>query len=315
MAQGDKADASRAAIARLQTSLDQLRAELGRVAELAQRDLERRMAQLETDLEAADHVVRRLTDELDGCDEEDYASVSEELDSAREERSRLAFRLSEVRDAFRPFSRRSRELEDVLRRALPAATSRLAALAHAISGYESLRVPDGGAGPMGFSDSKGREAVSGTVSTHQSASNAYSAGPVDPRRPDSLMAVPLPAGFEWVMLDDIRRDDDLRPDETFHKGVTEQDMAAGLGKLASYVLPRLRFVQGADSDLFRAFDRGRGWDYPNGVQKIFEVFFGTDSIVLSPSPDGQGYGVTNGRHRIHVARLEGWTALPAKVIR
>ncbi len=315
MAQGGRADASRSAVERLQTSLDQLRAELGRAAELARRDLERRMAALEAALEASDREVGRLSDELDCCDEDDYAAVNEQLEAAREERGRLWFRLSEARDASRPFSRRDRELEDLLRRALPAATSRLGVLAEAIAGYESLRVPDGGAGPTRFSVPKRGGVVAGGVGAHKSAPDVYAPGSVDPRHRASLTAVPIPAGFEWVMLDDIRREDDLRPDETFHKGVTEQDMAAGLRKLASSVLPTLKSMKGANSDLFRAFDRGRGWDYANGVQKIFEVFFGAESIVLTRSPDGLGYGVTNGRHRIHLARLEGWAALPAKVIR
>jgi hypothetical protein len=87
-------------------------------------------------------------------------------------------------------------------------------------------------------------------------------------------------------------------------------MREGTQRLDEVVLPAVR--GGAGGDHFAAMDAQRGLDYEHGYQRVYDAFFGTDSLRLDARADGT-YGVTNGYHRIHVARELGLRTLPARI--
>ena len=130
---------------------------------------------------------------------------------------------------------------------------------------------------------------------------------------DALTQLPLPSGFRWVSLEHISRRDDLGADEGFKK-VNESDMRRGFGTLRRQVLPFLESHPEANSHSFLEADGYTPEGAPKPRQQVYEAFFGQGAIALDgPSPDGI-FSVTNGRHRIKVARDLGWTAVPVSII-
>lgn len=89
-------------------------------------------------------------------------------------------------------------------------------------------------------------------------------------------------------------------------------MREGTQRLDEVVLPAVR--NGADGEHFAAMDAQRGLGYEHGYQRVYEAFFGDDCLRLDARPDGS-FGVTNGYHRIHVARELGLRSLPARISR
>jgi hypothetical protein len=76
------------------------------------------------------------------------------------------------------------------------------------------------------------------------------------------------------------------------------------------VLPAVR--RGAGGEDFARMDAERGLDYEHGYQRVYEAFFGDDSLRLDARAGGT-YGVTNGYHRIKVAAELGLRTLPARI--
>ncbi|HWA54786.1 MAG TPA: hypothetical protein VG816_11480 [Solirubrobacterales bacterium] len=97
--------------------------------------------------------------------------------------------------------------------------------------------------------------------------------------------------------------------ESFQK-TSYATMREGTQRLDEVVLPAVK--RGADGDYFARLDAERGLDYEHGYQRVYDAFFGSDSLRLDARADGR-YGVTNGYHRIHVARKLGLRTLPARI--
>jgi len=68
------------------------------------------------------------------------------------------------------------------------------------------------------------------------------------------------------------------------------------------------------SSYFSRLDRQAGRSYEEGLQRVYEAFFGADHIRLSRFKGSQLWGIDNGRHRIQIARDLGWKFIPAKTI-
>jgi hypothetical protein len=89
-------------------------------------------------------------------------------------------------------------------------------------------------------------------------------------------------------------------------------MRDGVQRLDEVILPAVK--GGAGHDYFAAMDAQRGLSHERGYLRVYEAFFGDDSLRLDANPGG-GYTVTNGYHRIYVARELGLQTLPARVSR
>lgn len=129
---------------------------------------------------------------------------------------------------------------------------------------------------------------------------------------DAIVRFSLPAGFRWVSLEHISRRDDLGPKEGFSK-VSENDMRRVFGTLRRQLLPYLQLHMEANAGTFREIDGLTAAGIPKARQLAYEVFFGDGAIVLDWFEAYAAFSVTNGRHRIKVARDLGWPAVPARV--
>lgn len=92
--------------------------------------------------------------------------------------------------------------------------------------------------------------------------------------------------------------------------VSHSEMVEGFIKLQRVVRPSVE--QGADGDYFSRMDQEQGLDYQHGYQRVYDAFYGDSAIRLGKVDDN--YDVTNGYHRLAVARELGFKTVPARVI-
>lgn len=87
------------------------------------------------------------------------------------------------------------------------------------------------------------------------------------------------------------------------------EMRRGLFSLEEKVLPAVS--RGAVGDDFSQLDQRRALGYADGFRRIYDSFFG-DGAILLDWHDGS-FHVTNGYHRLQIARELGWKTIPARV--
>lgn len=117
-------------------------------------------------------------------------------------------------------------------------------------------------------------------------------------------------GIQYVPVDKIDVSASYVKNETDFKKVSHQDMAKGMQTLQNEVRPAVD--QGADGDYFYRLDQQRGLDYAHGSQRVYEAFYGQEPIRLEKI--GDRYSVTNGYHRLFVAKELGIETIPASVV-
>lgn len=105
-------------------------------------------------------------------------------------------------------------------------------------------------------------------------------------------------------------DPDLTGAQDFQK-VPIGEMQTGLQRLQE-MKPAIDQGIGNSRDYWAEVDKRFGKSYPDGYQKIYEAFYGLDSIRVTK--DGDQYDITNGRHRIWLAKRMGIETLPMRVI-
>ena len=132
----------------------------------------------------------------------------------------------------------------------------------------------------------------------------------------SRLRTNLPAGFEWVSLNNIDPAALLKRDN-FSAG-KYAELRIHLESLRYNILPIVKSNPEADRHQFRMLDNRRRWQYrecvfPVKLERTYELFFEADHICLCRQPRATLFGVTNGRHRISIARDIGWSEIPAKL--
>jgi len=125
-------------------------------------------------------------------------------------------------------------------------------------------------------------------------------------------AVRGPTGLtiESVPLDQIDLSDSPVSGAADFRKVSAQQMQDGWQKLRDVVAPAV--AQGADGDYFARLDAVQGLSGANSYKNIYDVFYGTNCIALDQV--GGTYHVTNGYHRLFIARQLGITTIPARII-
>lgn len=102
-------------------------------------------------------------------------------------------------------------------------------------------------------------------------------------------------------------DSPVRSNADFHK-VSHAEMVEGLRKLQQV---QQWIEQGATDQMLRDIDAQQGLSGAQGYHNIYRVFYG-DSAIKLDLVDGR-YQVTNGYHRLAVARELGMATIPARV--
>jgi len=134
----------------------------------------------------------------------------------------------------------------------------------------------------------------------------------------AMTALPLPKGFEWVTLRELKPDemDELPSEKDYRKnGLSESDMRHGLELLKNRILPEIeRNPETASKEYFAELDAAEGRSGSDSLAEIFSAYFGRNHHIWVDRFKGdQFFGIGNGRHRIKAARDLGWTAIPARI--
>ena len=97
--------------------------------------------------------------------------------------------------------------------------------------------------------------------------------------------------------------------DDFHK-YSYDEMLAGALRFDREVRPAIE--TGSERDYFQAKDREAGSEYEHGLERLYDVFYGSEPIRLTKLKNGR-LEITNGRHRLFVAKQAGIRTIPASL--
>lgn len=257
------------------------------VAELEERRsaLRREIAQLRNDIESAE-------------DDLDVREAERRMEEAEDALARVRRAQRNLEASIRTYKREAQRLDELTTTTTRDAMVYLRSVISDLRAY--FAAEHGGWQPAagGFGSAVGEASASGV---------AVAAGTVDPT------SFALPAGFRWIPLSAIDLAGelaDVKTEEDFKK-VSYADVRKALDLLHSEILPALDGITDA-SGTFARLDALNGVPYAKSLQRVYDAFFGADSVYLSRGPEGSLFSITNGRHRIRAAADAGWTAVPAR---
>ena len=140
------------------------------------------------------------------------------------------------------------------------------------------------------------------------------AGASQPSRPSQNAGQPAKSLFRELGIVSVQvaaidvSDSTVRSAADFAK-VSYEEMLEGVQRFVAEVQPKVG--QGAGADYFFQKDCEEGRDYEHGLQRLFDAFYGDGRIRLTRL--GSRYVITNGQHRVFIARQLGLATLPASV--
>lgn len=132
-----------------------------------------------------------------------------------------------------------------------------------------------------------------------------------------LGEVRLPDGFQWIPISEIAATDLPILPQDWNK-ISKADMTHGLTVFVKEIVPLLQRGQSLSAEALSEIDKaaGRsgvfGFVHPDSLENIFRVMFGNECVAVSRTENG--WSVTNGRHRIAVARELGWSHVPSRIL-
>jgi tetratricopeptide (TPR) repeat protein len=282
-----------------------LHSHIGRTIELIETDAGPRLRRLKLAAQSAREDVRRAEEAYyEACREEDgdVSGTLAALEEAQERLTRIERAIDYVQAALRKYKAAARDLADSRRGLLTGAAAYLAERMRAVDTYLALQLDPGAA-----------------ASSSGSSMAANSAGAAsDGLSVDAMNGVDLPEGFRWIPISEIVERDLPSSSSEWKKGVSKEDMRTGLNAFRRDMLPALARRGHISRDDFVSLDRAlgrasRGVIEPDSVAHLYDVFFGIDAIAIDRNPGG-GFSITNGRHRVVVARELGWTHVPARLL-
>jgi len=210
-----------------------------------------------------------------------FRRACERLERAQAARARLI-------DAVGRFAPAKLRYFDAVRSTVPEAVEFLSARARAIEDY----------------------AQRGAGGVEQSPPPVAAAAGGEARAPLATGRSGVPEGCDLVSLDLIDDSDSaVSGPGDFGKGYSPEDLRWAYGALDEVVLPALR--RGLGADYFRDRDLREGRQGTRSYADTYSGFFGDSAIKLDLGPNGR-YTVTNGYHRIWVARQIGRSHVPAR---
>ena len=117
-------------------------------------------------------------------------------------------------------------------------------------------------------------------------------------------------GIQSVDLSQLPEVEGINGPGDFQKESME-NMEKGLKKL-EIIRNVINQGAGTDSSYWAEVDKRKNLTYTNGYQKIYEAFYGDSHIRIVK--DGNNYSISNGRHRVWLAKKMGIHSLPASVV-
>ena len=115
-------------------------------------------------------------------------------------------------------------------------------------------------------------------------------------------------GIVNVPVADLPDPDGVSGPQDFNHHISWEDAKAASGKLPDL---QKQIAAGKTGDDFSAQDQANGLDYAHGTRKFYDLYYGSDPVVLNKV--GNDYDIVSGRHRIFAAKDQGLETIPAWV--
>lgn len=115
-------------------------------------------------------------------------------------------------------------------------------------------------------------------------------------------------GIIDVPVADLPMPEDVDSQDDFNHHISWDD-----AKSATERLPQIQqeVKNGKGRDDFHLEDQQQGLDYSQGNERIFDLYYGSDPVVLDKI--GEKYDIVSGRHRVYAAKALGLESIPARV--
>jgi len=240
-------------------------------------------------------------------EEDDLRQAIREFEAAKRDFETAKILYTKVENAVSEFHQHIRRLRDLATSNVNRANAYLENKTAILESYRAIQ-PEGVNTLAASSDAVSsfqREAVNtAAFSTTNSLNNLTTQDPSDisgqwtETRVHSfdISNLPLPEGIQG---------------SSDFKKVEFDEMQNGLKKLQE-MKPVIEQGIGDSRDYWADIDKKNGLDYPNGYQRVYEAFYGTEPIRIVK--DGDQYDITNGRHRIWAAKQLGIKTLPLVLV-
>lgn len=270
----------------------------------------RKVATIEDELAYLDNTPDEETGEDPNA--ERRGELEDDLSRARERVDDLEAVMRQVQGAYEDFQRRTAEFNALAGEHIPRSQTILRQHIDAIAHYRSVRADL----------SQGLSPRAGTASTLSTASAAPKGGNIvavpGQGFPESFNDYPLPPDFQWVLLDDINLDRlEEVADKSEYKKVKYDTMRHGMELLQTRILPKMaEDLAGATHDYFHELDQQEGLAPGEGLEAVYDAFFTPaifrhrEVIHLDKGSGKYRFDITDGRHRIRLAKELGWRAIP-----
>jgi len=281
--------------------------EVARILQEVEHEFRRRWEDLMHRYRVQQARVARLQRQVEEADEEEAAYSRRRLEEAEERLRRMRMILSRLEGQYQEYRRQTLLLQKLVEERTPKAVAFLRNRAAELRAYIGVSLSES----PGAGGASSAPALSGES---KSITPAEESGPATP--PESapnFTRYALPHGFQWVPLDAIDCED--LPPDAFSK-VPVKAIRQGMARLPEVLAllqDRLHLPSIDNSMYFLRLDRRAGRTYEEGLQRVYDAFFGSEPICLERQSGTSRWRVLNGRHRIQIARELGWTAVPALV--
>jgi hypothetical protein len=281
----------------------------------ARRDIEHTLETLQERCDERRRELARCKRDYDSADheEDDLGHLANRVEEAQDQLREANRWLRRSQEAYENYRRDAQRFADLVSNQSERAILFLRQRHKELEDYLALRMDGDASASAGSSAgliegiAVGLEQAAGIVvgSTFDAAGGALS----------GLMNAPLPQGFQWVCLDQLSEQavSEL-PDDGEYRKVSQETVRAGLDLLRREILPAIAKNSTVDSFYFEQADRQAERDPATGARAAYDAFFGSEPIAFDRTLDGRQWNITNGRHRIRIARELGWLAVPARII-
>ena len=272
-------------------------AERGRAAlDLCNDTASRALEELEDEVSAREHRLRSLEREAaarDADDEDGAGSLDAEIEEAERELRSLRAAVDEFESGLAAYRRAADRAQEWFAAGAPRAQAFLERKQGEADAYVALS-------PPGRSSSLRLGARAAAIPP--AASGGAGA---------ALPSAGLPPGFHWILVAEV---DSPRMDDAAFRKVAPDEVERGYRELAGRILPALaRAAPEEVWDELGRLDAAEGRGTADGIQKVYDAFFGDDAIYLDRRAGDARWNVTNGQHRLEIARRLGITHVPARI--
>lgn len=298
----------RDALVRFRESTSNVSTQLRARVERAEAVLSRHRASLESEIEAQ----RSLLSE--SKDEDERREAGRALDEAYAALSVVRKRSRELARAVAHHSRVVTSWHNAIGTTLPAAAAYLAQKHAEATNYQRVALP----GSPVQSSIGGSAEVENAVCA-SSTGESLLAGPAHANSPDELPK--LPSGFTWIPISQFDQSE-LPNRNDFKKGISPSDMANGLQRLWSELIPTLNANARPSRAVCEAFDEANGrvdpmgFVHPESLSNLWDVFFNRrEHIRVTFDERTEKWSIDNGRHRVRIAKDLGWKYVPGELSR